>query len=69
VWVERYHSPTWVEYVRHNLRMTHADAGISERLQTLHQGPGQPRVHRMIERQTGGLIADDTSPTSNVADL
>ena len=51
-WTETYHVPTWVEYVRHNMRRTKADAEINERLLSLHRGPGRPRVHRMIERQT-----------------
>lgn len=52
IWTETYHVPTWVEYVRHNTRRTKADADINERLRSLHRGPGRPRVHRMIERQT-----------------
>ncbi|MCZ7676299.1 MAG: MFS transporter [Roseovarius sp.] len=51
-WSESYHVATWGEYVRHNERRTHADAGISDRLHALHRGPGKPRVRRMIERQT-----------------
>ncbi|MCB1312679.1 MAG: MFS transporter [Sedimentitalea sp.] len=51
-WSESYHVPTWGEYVRHNERRTHADAEVSDRLRALHRGPGSPRVHRMIERQT-----------------
>ena len=50
IWIENYRSPTWTEYIRHNLRLTHADAAISERLRALHQGPELPRVRRMIER-------------------
>jgi MFS family permease len=50
LWIENYRSPTWTEYIRHNLRLTHADAAISERLRALHQGPESPRVRRMIER-------------------
>jgi MFS family permease len=65
VWVERYHTPTWLEYVRHNQRMTHADAMIIERLRALHQGPERPRVHRMIERPTGWITPD---PASSVRD-
>lgn len=52
VWTETYHVPTWVEYVRHNQRRTHADAANGERLSQLHSGAEPPRVHRMIERQT-----------------
>jgi hypothetical protein len=55
LWVERYHVPTWLDYVRHNQRRTHADADNSAEISTLHQGPEPPVVHRMIERQTGSL--------------
>ena len=50
LWMESYHTPTWVEYVRHNQRTTNADAVITERLWELHSGPDRPRVHRMIVR-------------------
>jgi hypothetical protein len=50
-WVETYHTPTWVDYVRHNTRRTKLDAENFERLRSLHQGVGLPNVHRMIERQ------------------
>jgi MFS family permease len=55
LWIERYHVATWLEYVRHNHRRTFADAASSERIGALHIGPDAPRVHRMIERQTGSL--------------
>ena len=51
VWIERYETPTWLDYVRHNSRMTYHDAAISERLRALHRGPGEPGVRRRIERQ------------------
>jgi MFS family permease len=52
VWIERYMLPTWLDYIRHNNRMTHDDASVPARLRELHQGPEPPRVHRMIERPT-----------------
>jgi hypothetical protein len=52
VWVEAYRTPTWVEYIRHNRRRTHADAENTDRLRDLHQGGGLPRVYRRIVRQT-----------------
>ncbi|GGJ95777.1 MFS transporter [Luteimonas terricola] len=55
VWIERYETPTWLEYIRHNSRLTHDDATIPEHLRALHRGPGGPRVQRMIERQTSAL--------------
>lgn len=53
LWVERYHVPTWLDYVRHNTRRTHADSLNSETLAAL--SSAAVRVHRMIERQTGSL--------------
>ncbi len=58
LWVERYHTPTWLDYVQHNLRVTQHDAAVSDRLRTLHLGPEPPRVRRMIERQ---LVVPSTS--------
>jgi len=52
LWMESYHTPTWVEYIRHNHRMTHADAVVGDRIRALHSGSEPPRVHRMIERPT-----------------
>ncbi len=50
LWVETFQTPTWTEYVRHNLRTTQADAAISDKLRNLHAGTGRPVVHRRIER-------------------
>ncbi|WOK36372.1 MFS transporter [Sphingomonas sp. C3-2] len=55
IWAEQFSVPTWLDYVRHNQRITKADAGIGDRIRALHQGPEPPRVRRMIERQTGSL--------------
>jgi MFS family permease len=52
IWVESYHVPTWTDYVRHNQRRTQIDAKNLDMLRELHRGPGAPRVHRMIERET-----------------
>jgi MFS family permease len=58
IWVESYHVPTWVDYVRHNLRRTKADAENLQSLRALHRGEGPPHVHRMIERQTVPRVDD-----------
>ena len=52
-WIERYQSPTWTEYLRHNRRFTRDEALIDERIRALHKGPEAPLVRRMIERQMG----------------
>jgi MFS family permease len=55
IWIERFHLPTWTDYVRHNNRMTHEDAPAHDRVRALHRGSAPPVVRRMIERQTGSL--------------
>jgi hypothetical protein len=57
LWIERYTTPTWLDYIRHNSRLTQDDADIPERIRALHQGPARPVVRRTIERQTGTLPA------------
>jgi MFS family permease len=57
IWLERYETSTWLEYIRHNSRLTYVDATIPERLRALHRGPGKPVVRRMLERQTSDLPA------------
>ncbi|MCA1371777.1 MFS transporter [Bradyrhizobium sp. BRP14] len=52
IWTESYYVPTWVEYVRHNQRQTHADAEIAARLEALHRDDCPPKTHHKIERQT-----------------
>ncbi|SNS16265.1 Predicted arabinose efflux permease, MFS family [Sphingomonas laterariae] len=55
LWIERYNVPTWLDYVRHQQRRTHADTANFDRIRALHRGDAKPMVHRMIERQTGTL--------------
>jgi MFS family permease len=66
LWIERYESPTWLDYVRQNQRMTEDDAAVGERIRQLHRGPDKPRVRRMIERQTSSPPAP---PSPRVKDL
>lgn len=55
LWIERYSAATWLEYVRHNQRRTHADSANMGALLALHLGPDRPIVQRMIERETHTL--------------
>lgn len=55
VWIERYKTATWLDYLRHNSRITRDDAAVPERLRALHRGDGPPKVHRLIERPTSRL--------------
>ena len=68
IWIERYSTPTWLDYVRHNSRLTHEDAVIPERIRSLHRGPERPVVRRMIERQTGALPSGQPSATADLGE-
>lgn len=50
LWTEFYQTATWTDYIRHNTRLTRADAEIGERLRALHAGPDLPRVRRRLVR-------------------
>jgi len=66
-WTMTYQLPTWVEYVRHNQRMTQADAAVGQHILTLHAGPEPPVVHRMIERHTDWTSAySEQKPISEI---
>ena len=60
IWIERYETPTWLDYIRHNNRLTQDDAVVPERLRALHRSDDPPRVRRMIERRTGSLPVGGT---------
>lgn len=51
-WIERYHVATWLDYVRHNQRRTHADAANAEAILGLHAGPEPPKIYRRIQVDT-----------------
>ncbi|WP_312135638.1 MFS transporter [Brevundimonas sp.] len=55
IWVEKYQTATWLDYVRHNQRMTHDDARITSAIRALHRGEERPVVNRMIQRITGSV--------------
>lgn len=68
LWTESYQTPTWTEYVRHNLRMTKADAEIGETVRALHEGPEPPVVQRFVERPTNWFEVTGTpkSPIDHI---
>ena len=68
LWIERYDSPTWLDYVRQNQRMTEDDAAVSDRIRSLHRGPDKPRVRRMIERQTSSPPAGTAPRVKDLAE-
>ncbi len=58
LWIERYHFPTWLEYVRDNQRRTRSDLENFDRIRALQIDGYIPVVHRMIERPVGSASVD-----------
>lgn len=52
IWIERYHSPNWVEHLRRHHRFTVADREIERKVLELHSGAEPPRTRHLIERRT-----------------
>lgn len=62
LWIERFHCPTWGDYLRQRSRFTQADRDLQLRADSFHTpGPG-PRVHRRLERPIGSVRWRDDSP-------
>ncbi|MFQ6163951.1 MFS transporter [Sinorhizobium meliloti] len=52
VWIETFRTPTWMDFLRLNLRLTAADKEVVEHLQALHDGKLPPQTVLSIERTT-----------------
>jgi len=55
LWVERFHSPSWVEHLRRYHRFTVADQEIERRAVAFHRGDTPPKVRHLLERPAGSM--------------
>ena len=62
LWTERYHCPTWLDYLRQRNRSTTADRALHQRAIDFHRGPDPIRVRRMLERPFGSVRWKDDTP-------
>jgi MFS family permease len=62
IWIERYHCPTWLDYLRQRSRSTQSDRALHQRAMAFHMGPDPVHVRRMLERPLGSVRAKDESP-------
>jgi MFS family permease len=61
IWVERYHSPNWVEHLRRHHRFTVSDREIERRALDFHQGNDPPHVRHFMERRTDESLGDSSA--------
>jgi len=61
MWMERFHCPTWLDYLRQRSRSTEAERMIEREAMAFHGG-GAVRVRRMLERPLGSVRWKDETP-------
>jgi MFS family permease len=62
LWTERYHCPTWLDYLRQRNRSTQSERALHQRAMDFHLGPDPVRVRRMLERPFGSVRWKDDTP-------
>lgn len=62
LWIERYHCPTWLDYLRQRNRATRIERELHQKAIDFHIGPDPVRVHRMLERPFGSVRWKDETP-------
>ncbi|MET4483600.1 MFS transporter [Bradyrhizobium sp. F1.13.3] len=69
LWTERYHCPTWLDYLRQRNRSTQSERALDRQAGAFHVGPEPIRVRRMLERPFGSVRWADDVPDRAPADL
>jgi MFS family permease len=62
LWTERYHCPTWLDYLRQPNRSTQSERALHQRAIDFHLGPDPIRVRRMLERPFGSVRWKEDTP-------
>ncbi|MET4043853.1 MFS family permease [Bradyrhizobium sp. RT6a] len=62
LWTERYHCPTWLDYLRQRNRATKSERALDQRATAFHIGPEPVRVRRMLERPFGSVRWKEDAP-------
>jgi predicted MFS family arabinose efflux permease len=62
LWTERYHCPTWLDFLRQRNRATQSERALHQRAIDFHIGPDPVRVRRMLERPFGSVRWKEETP-------
>jgi MFS family permease len=68
LWTERFHCPTWHDYLRQRSRSTESERALHLRANEFHVGPDPIRVRRMLERPIGSVRWKDETPDRSTTD-
>ncbi|MGY4501358.1 MFS family permease [Bradyrhizobium sp. GM24.11] len=66
LWTERYHCPTWLDYLRHRNRATQSERALDHKAFGFHIGSDPVRVRRMLERPFGSVRWKEDVPDHGV---
>ena len=69
LWTERYHCPTWHDYLRQRSRSTASERALHLRANEFHIGPEPIRIRRMLERPIGSVRWKEDTPDRSTADV
>ncbi len=69
LWTERYHCPTWLDFLRQRNRSTQSERALYQRAVDYHLGPDPIRVRRMLERPFGSVRWKDDTPDRAVSEV
>jgi MFS family permease len=69
LWTERYHCPTWFDYLRQRNRSTQSERALHQQAMDYHLGPDPVRVRRMLERPFGSVRWKDETPDSAATEV
>jgi hypothetical protein len=62
LWTERYHCPTWLDYLRQRNRSTQSERALHQQAIAFHAGPDPVRIRRMLERPFGSVRWKEDTP-------
>ncbi len=69
LWTERYHCPTWLDYLRQRNRSTQSERALHLQAIAFHLGPDPIRIRRMLERPFGSVRWKEESPDRAANDV
>lgn len=69
LWTERYHCPTWLDYLRQRNRSTQSERALDQQAVAFHTGPAPVRVRRMLERPFGSMRWKEDAPNRAANEL
>jgi MFS family permease len=69
LWTERYHCPTWLDFLRQRNRATQSERALHQRAIDFHIGPDPVRIRRMLERPFGSVRWKEETPDAAASDV